>query len=152
MTCFTQEHQKFLSIALASLPALPLFLKGFFHCPFIFYFTLSSCRSHSQLLDFIFLCTIFLGVYYNSIIFPIFCFMFLQSFYLSFFSPILSCPSPSAEGWMDGTKWLWINECFYSCVWDRERERDWKIWCVCVCVFCICVPVSLHVCLCVVVL
>lgn len=164
VTCFTREHQKFLSIALASyipstypLPALPLFtsLKVFSHRSFIFYFTFSSSHSHSQLLAFILkkydFMHCFIGVYYNSITLSLLSFSapcscsysvcpFLPSLPPSF--PSSSCPSPSAERWMDGTKWL-MNQwmiLYCVCVTDRKRERlkGGK----CVRIFTICVSVS----------
>lgn len=111
--------------------ASPRFLKGFCRCSFIFCFTFSSSLSHSQKkYDFI---HCFIGVYYKSItrvsaVGP----------FLLFLLPSLlssSRPSPSAERWMDGAKWL-MNQwmILYVCVWQRAGEREIKQVKVCVCV------------------
>ena len=128
VTCFTGEHQKFLSVALSSphspnvpsprapspLPTLKVSSAA------LSFFSVPHCASDALAL---FSCLRYIftrslpGVYHNGIVFPL-------SFFLlhvlavplppSQFSPRLlsirpsssSCPSPSAERWMDGTKWL----------------------------------------------
>ena len=137
------------------------YLKGVFCCSFIsLCSTLCFWRSRAfSCLRYIFTRRL-PGVYYNSIAFPL-SFFLLHVLTVPLphtpFSPrplsirpsSSSCPSPSAERWMDGTKWLmnqWtiVYMCVCVCVTWRKRERDWK--CVCVCVYFACVCPCLHVC------
>jgi len=128
------------------------FLKGF-----CWRFTFSSSHSYSQLFAFFFFFFFksdfihcFIGVYYDSITLLL---SFSASCSCSYsvcpFLPILplslpssSRPSPSAERWMDGTKWL-MNQWTILCVWQKEREIEGKVHvCIlhmCVCLLCVCV-------------
>lgn len=112
VTSFTREHQKFLPLLspltfpqhTVSLRSLSSLLKGFSHCSFIFFFTLFSCHSHSQLLT-LNICIYFLVCIITASLSRRHFLLQVPAVLLSvLFFPSSSCPSPSAERWMD-----WIS-------------------------------------------
>lgn len=115
--------------------SLRSFLKGFSHCSFNFYFTLSSC--HSQLLTLNIFMHCFPGVYYNGGTFPaVVPAVLLSVLFLPFIQPSFTLC------WkMDGLNKV-VNESMNDFICVTERKRREKVWlsvfCTCLCVVRVC--------------